>query len=101
MRILLQFAKKKSHASVQEGGQVGESSSEDCICLASTGGWAAVSSKACRRKERVIYGFELEEWGPLLGVAAGQTDQRNEQESGHFAVSLFFTSRAPLIFPEV
>ena len=51
-------------------------------------------------KERVIYGFELEEWGPLLGVA-GQTDQRNEQESGHFAVSLFFTSRAPLIFPEV
>ena len=26
MRILLQFAKKKSHASVQEGGQVEESS---------------------------------------------------------------------------
>ena len=66
MRILLQFAKKKSHASVQEGGQVGESSSEDCICLASMG-WAALSRKACRRKERVIYGFELEEWGPLLG----------------------------------
>ena len=77
MRILLQFAKKKSHASVQEGGQVGESSSEDCICLASTGGWAALSRKACRRKERVIYGFELEEWGPLLGVA-GQTDQRKK-----------------------
>ena len=52
--------------------------------------WQAwgVGRKACRRKERVIYGFELEEWGPLLGVA-GQTDQRNEQESGHFAVSMF------------
>ena len=98
MRILLQFAKKKSHASVQEGGQVGESSSEDCICLASTGGWAALSRKACRRKERVIYGFELEEWGPLLG---GGWPDGPAQESGHFAVSLFFTSRAPLIFPEV
>ena len=43
MRILLQFAKKKSHASVQEGGQVEESSPKTAFVWQALGGgqhWA-------------------------------------------------------------